>query len=142
MERNSGFTLAELLIVIAIVVVLSIIALTNYKTQIAKGFDKKRKDYLSRLRIAFGEYYNDHNCYPTSTILDSCGEGATQLAPYLRIVSFEPQTNQPYVLVTESNDCHQWFRIYTRLQNQADHKIEEIGRQNGCGSDNDDDGIG
>ena len=129
----SSFTLAELLIVIAILAILAVIAFQNYKSQTEKAFDKKRKDHLNRLKVAFEDYYNDHNCYPSSDSLDPCGEGAEQLQPYLRIIPCDPGNNQPYVLATDNDACPQKFKIYTTLGYENDLEIEELGCLGGCG---------
>lgn len=133
-KSQKGFTLAELLIVIAIVAILAMIAFANYKTQIDKGFDKKKKDHLSRLKTAFEEYFNDNNCYPASSMLNPCGEGADKLSPYLRIVPCHPQTDDPYTLVTEDGTiCPQWFKIYTVLDFKKDEIIKDLRCYGGCG---------
>jgi len=88
---------------------------------------------LSRLKTAFEEYYSDNNCYPPSGILKICGEGTDQLAPYLRVVPCDPQTNQGYILVTENDTCPQWFKIYTNLDNKDDDIIADLGCAGGCG---------
>jgi len=131
--NKKGFTLSELLIVVSLIGILGTTGFIGYKTQIAKGFDKRRKDDLSRLKIAFEDYYNDHNCYPPTTFFSSCGEAATQLTPYLRIIPCDPKTNQSYTLVTQNRDCPQWFKIYSILDNKADSIINNLGCGGGCG---------
>ena len=133
--NKKGFTLAEILIVIAIIAILSIIALTQYKTQIAKAFDKKRKDHLYRLKVALEEYYADNNCYPTS--LPDCG---VSFAPYLPQIPCDPQSKEPYEYVYDEQACPQWFKVYTLLDNTADAKITEVGCAAGCGPDDNGDG--
>ncbi len=66
LEIDSGFTLLELLIVIAILAVIGIISLIllNPMQQIGKAWDAKRKADLATLRKVFEDYYNDKGCYP------------------------------------------------------------------------------
>ena len=68
-SSGAGFTLAELLIAIAILMLLLLVALINWKNQINKGFDARRKADLFQIKTAFESYYTDHDCYPTKNIL-------------------------------------------------------------------------
>ena len=54
-SSGAGFTLAELLIAIAILMLLLLVALINWKNQINKGFDARRKADLSHIKRAFEE---------------------------------------------------------------------------------------
>ena len=136
--NKKGFTLAEILIVIAIVAILTIVALTQYKTQISKAFDKKRKDHLYRLKVAIEEYYVDNNCYPSEDLLEECGQSS--LSPYLSQIPCDPQSGEPYEYVYDETLCPQWFKIYTVLDYTGDSKITEVGCAAGCGPDTDNDG--
>jgi prepilin-type N-terminal cleavage/methylation domain-containing protein len=67
--NKPGFSLIELLIVVALIsLIASSIPLTmNFRTQIDKSNDLKRKKELSSIRSALDEYYNDNNSYPTAS---------------------------------------------------------------------------
>lgn len=134
LSRKHGFTLAELLIVVAIIAVLLVIALLNWKTQITKGYDAQRKADLDRIRRAFEDYYNDHNCYPPSDILSGCG-GVT-LQPYLKAIPCDPQTklSYKYVPADEANVC-KGYKIFASLANLSDADIVAQGCSPlaGCG---------
>lgn len=135
MRRNTfcrGWTLAELLIAVAIIALIVIALLWNTRTQIARGFDAKRKADLTSIHKAFEEYYNDNDCYPAPGILDDCGGSA--LSPYLAKVPCDPVTKQPYKYVPESNPCL-GFRTCAALQDTADPAITGMGcdPMEGCG---------
>ena len=133
---KNGFSLSEILLVVAIIAILVAMALFNYKTQIHKGFDKKRKDHLARLKIAFEDYYNDHNCYPDSTLITTFTCEGQQLNPYMQAVPCDPRGSQ-YIYDNDGTTCPQWFEIYTNLEYFQDEIINDIGCQSGCGSGND-----
>ncbi|PIP14675.1 hypothetical protein COX47_03920 [Candidatus Roizmanbacteria bacterium CG23_combo_of_CG06-09_8_20_14_all_35_49] len=61
-----GFTLMELLIVIAIIAILATIAivLLNPMQQISKAQDGRRKNDLATFQKVLEDYYNDKGCYP------------------------------------------------------------------------------
>lgn len=132
MRRQRGFTLMELLIAISVVALLAILVFIGLKTQIARGYDAKRKSDLSAIHKAFEEYYNDNDCYPASGILDTCG--ATALSPYLAKIPCDPVTKVPYKYVPESNACN-GFRVCATLGDTGDSDITRIGCHPtaGCG---------
>lgn len=132
---NRGFTLTEILIVVAILIVLILLfLLTNWKTQVTRGYDSKRKGDLQRIRTAFEDYYNDHNCYPAADILANCG--GTQMSPYLAKIPCDPVTKIPYQYVPfDTNDLCKGYRILTTLGDTTDPAITQIGcsPSGGCG---------
>lgn len=114
---HPGFTLAELLIVVSIVVILGIIALIgiNPSAQIFRGFDTRRRADLNKIKIAFEGYYSDKGCYPPASVLSQCGSNA--LSPYLPSIPCDPNDGTPYKIkiVPEDSVCPQAFAIYTTL---------------------------
>ena len=133
-SSGAGFTLAELLIAIAILMLLLLVALINWKNQINKGFDARRKADISHIKRVFEEYYNDHGCYPPLTILGNCG--GPQLQPYINEVPCDPQSKLPYkyVAVDDSNICR-GYKLLTALDNPGDPDITSLGCNptSGCG---------
>ena len=90
-HASDGWTLMELLIVVAILAIIAIIfLLVNWKKNINRAFDARRKADIANIRSAFEEYYNDNECYPPTEVLNYCGSAGTPtdalnpgLAPYL-----------------------------------------------------------
>jgi prepilin-type N-terminal cleavage/methylation domain-containing protein len=121
-KTQSGFTLIEVMIVMAIILVLLLIALWAYQSQLGKGRDSRRKADLNMLEKVFEDYYNDHNCYP---------ERVDQVVPnYLSEFPQDPVTREYYEWTTE--DCHA-YRIYAKLDWEQDPMIVEVGCGSGCG---------
>ncbi len=116
-----GFTMTELLIVVAMIAILSLSAIIGYRLQLAKGFDAVRKQDIDALKISFEHYYSDHLCYPTSEILTDCG--GAELQPYLAKIPCDPETREPYVLVIDTPVCAQRFFLFTELTNTKDPDI-------------------
>lgn len=135
MRRRQGFTLIEMLIVIAIVAVLLIISIIAWQAQVSKARDAQRKAHLQRLKIAFEDYYSDNECYPAFDILETCQ--SSQLNPYLDKIPCDPTTKNPYCYVTDQDnpDCFQNYRILSSLQFDDDPVITELGcdSEAGCG---------
>ncbi len=129
---KKGFTLAELLIVVAILAILLIILLVNLRTQIARGDDIKRKADLAKIQKSFEEYYNDKQCYPPTAIIANCG--SSDLAPYLNQVPCDPTTKKPYLYVTGTPTACDGYHLCAKLEDLSDPEIVRIGcSPQGCG---------
>lgn len=120
MFRHSahGFTMTEVLIVIALIAVLSVASIVGYRLQLAKGFDTVRKQDIDTLKIAFEHYYSDHLCYPTTEILTDCG--GAELRPYLQKIPCDPESREPYTIIIDTPVCAQKFFLYAELTNEND----------------------
>jgi general secretion pathway protein G len=113
-----GFTLIEILIVITIIAILGIFISNSFTNNRIKAENSRIKSDLYRLKIAFEDYYNDHNCYPPAAWFDKADDcGSAQLTPYLAQIPCDPHTGMPYKLETDSNNppgCI-WFKLYGSL---------------------------
>lgn len=115
-----GFTLIEVLIVISILAILATSVFVSLSKQRIKAEDVKMKSDLDRLKIAFEDYYSDHNCYPPPTWFDDPSDAGSQvLKPYLNQLPFNKKTNLPYILEKDTTGCR-WFKLYTTLNNADD----------------------
>jgi general secretion pathway protein G len=85
MKRASGFTLIELMVVMAIVVVLASVGLALYGTSVTRAKEAALSEDLFQMRKAIDEYYADKQKYPPS--LD-----ALVTEKYLREIKPDPFT--------------------------------------------------
>jgi len=132
MNKQSGVTFIEMIIIMVLFMILAGIVLWAVRGQTGKGLDAQRKKDLEMLKVAFEEYFNDHGCYPNIDILNNCD--GDNLRPYLPYIPCDPATNEPYVGLAGtsiSGGCNNWFRIYTLLSYTRDPAIEKIGLQDG-----------
>lgn len=83
--RRSGFTLVELLVVLAIIATLLMLAVPRYYSSIDKSKEAVLKENLYQLRDAIGKYYADKGKYPESI-------EALATEKYLRKVPMDPIT--------------------------------------------------
>jgi prepilin-type N-terminal cleavage/methylation domain-containing protein len=65
-KTEAGFTIIELLIVIAIIGILATLVLTNFQGAQAKGRDTVRKNDINSVYQKLEEYYNENGNYPTT----------------------------------------------------------------------------
>lgn len=85
--KNKGFTIIELLVVVAIIGLLAVIVLAALSTSKEKGVDASRKRALHEIHNALELFYTDSGYYPAAEDL------AASLVPqYLGA----PQANLPY----------------------------------------------
>ncbi len=64
--KQSGFTIIELLIVIAIIAILAGLVLNNFQGAQAKARDTQRVTDVNNVHTKLEEYYNDNNGYPNT----------------------------------------------------------------------------
>lgn len=82
MRRMHGFTLIELMIVVAIVGILSMIALPAYNDYVTRGKIQEATSQLSDLRVKMEQYYMDNRRYGvTAGGGGGCGIGAILPVP-------------------------------------------------------------
>lgn len=70
---NQGFTLLELMIVVAIVGLLAAIAIPSYSEYVMRGYRKDAKDSLLQLASALENYKIQNNSYLGATIGQTAG---------------------------------------------------------------------
>lgn len=130
---HAGFSLGELLVVITIISVLATIAMLNFRRQTERGYDARRKSDLMNFKIAFEDYYNDHNCYPSEEEWNGYACGGSDFAPYIDPFPCDPVTGEHYYYVTiadgSGGSCG-GYRLYASLSDTSDPDIRALG----CGS--------
>lgn len=82
----AGFTLIELIIVTALVVILASVAMVQYQNSVVRAREAVLKEDLFRLRDAIDQYYADKNKWP-QTLQDLVSDG------YVREVPKDPITD-------------------------------------------------
>lgn len=65
---KQGFTIIELLIVIAIIAILALLVLNNFQGAQAKARDTQRRTDMNNLHGKLEEYYNEKGGYPNENI--------------------------------------------------------------------------
>ncbi len=98
-NRVRGFTILELIIVVAIVALLSILIFTIVDDARAKSRDIQRVSDLSQVQIAIRLYEDTNDAYiaaPTGQVLGSGGSVDADLAPYMPAIPTDPTNDTAY----------------------------------------------
>jgi len=85
-RTSSGFTLIEMMVVMALIVVLASVGLTLYSNSVIRAKESVLKEDLYRMRDSIDQYYADKGKYP-ATLQDLVSD------KYLRAVPVDPFTH-------------------------------------------------
>ena len=97
-KQDAGFTLVELMIVMAIIGVLAVVAVPSYISAIKHAREAVLREDLHILRAAIDSYTMDKQKAPQS-LDDLVQEG------YLKIIPEDPMTHSATTWVTDSSDA-------------------------------------
>jgi prepilin-type N-terminal cleavage/methylation domain-containing protein len=75
MSRSTGFSLLELMVVVAIVGIIAAIALPSYNDYMLRSKLQEAYTNLSALRVNLEQYYQDNRRYSSTTGGGTCGIG-------------------------------------------------------------------
>lgn len=103
--QRKGFTLIELIVVIAIIAILTAIVTSNFATSKAKARDAKRISDLAQIQLALSLYFDKCNEYPPALISYSAGPGCSTvpLSDYIAVIPSDPKNISPYLYIYKTN---------------------------------------
>jgi general secretion pathway protein G len=100
----SGFTMIELLIVMALIIILASVSMVQYRNTVTRSEEAALKENLFRLRDAMDQFYADKNKWPAD-LSELVSEG------YIREVPTDP--------ITKSKDTWQTSQAQSDPNNPA-----------------------
>lgn len=119
---KKGFTLIELIVVIAIIGTLAGLIVNNLNDARLRARDAKRKQELNSLKTALRLYYNDNQTYPPNLAVD--------LTDYIKVM---PEYKSDSYALTDSGNV---FTVKVTLENLSDPDL--AGSQTRCPGSHDD----
>lgn len=127
-----GFTLVEVLIVVAVVTIISLSAIGSYTSSLKSTRDSRRKADLSSINKALESYYNDNGFYPASiSAADLC---ATTVNCYLKTIPTDPKGYTYYYLRGDVSGTNQSFQLYSTLEQTNDTGVGSGTYSANCGT--------
>jgi len=156
--KKKGFTLIEMLVVIAIIGLLATLILVNINRAAAKARDSRRLAEIKQIQNALAMYYVDHNAYPisgncgsTSPSANWCNSiqslsndhwirnGTSDLSPYIKqdptdpnpvsVPNWAPVRGGTYFYYSNTG---QWYMIVFGLE-QTSHPFQAQDGVTDCG---------
>jgi len=98
-SNKKGFTLVELLIVIAIISILTALIITNIYSSRGKARDAKRISDIAQLQLALEQYFNKFGVYPDLQ--------ARLVSDYISVLPKDPDSGLTYTY-NRSNDKYDY----------------------------------
>jgi len=89
MIKQSGFTLIELMIVVAIIGVLSAVAIPQYQNYVARAQVSEGFSLLGSGKMAVAEYYNENGSFPANNATARLGAANTIIGKYVGSVTVD-----------------------------------------------------
>lgn len=134
--KKQGFTLMEILIVIAMLGILATIIFGTYLSSLKKGRDSRRKQDLEQVSRALELYYSEQGQYPDSGDVIF---GQALMHPtnndlfYMKLLPTDPMSGYIYVYRTTDQ---QDYQLYACLENDddLDYNDDEFGYGFDCGT--------
>lgn len=140
--KDYGFTLIELILVMALIMILSVIGIGSYTQATVKARDTQRKNDLNQISKALEAFNNDLGRYPKSDTTKtppemkcpSCsGEitciGKIEACPvnqsviYMQKVPTDPTSGKYYRYESASTDGYSTYSLFAALDNPEDRDI-------------------
>jgi type II secretion system protein G len=140
-ESTLGFTLLELLVVIAVIGLLSSIIIVSMNSTRGKARDARRKGDLKQIQTALEMYYNENNAYPPSTCSisswtcwkDGSGDFPTAIRKYIAKLPSDPKEydiscyrpNSHFYVYSQTNSG-QGYVLTGALENVSDPVVRDV----------------
>ena len=130
-KDGAGFTLIELIVVIAILAILAGIGLSTFRISQLKSRDARRKSDLEQIQRALEMYYNDVGHYPNSAATGGTIENFSWGAEfsdakgtmYMKELPKDPTGNPPYCYKSVAAPAVATsYQLYAKLENTQDPK--------------------
>ena len=123
-QRQAGFSLIEVMIVVAIVAILGSIALPSYTSYITRGKITDVVSILADYRIRMEQYYQDNRNYGTAGVGVACpvAAAASKYATFTCTIVGNPSTSYTVTATSIAQSLGAATGDYTFTINEANAK--------------------
>lgn len=126
--NKKGFTLIELILVMALLAILAIMLIGNFNAVLKKGRDAQRKNDLAQIQKGLELYYEDNKTYPTFTAIfgkklcknANCAQGDTS---YMIKTPNDPSSSKYIYIYSPApvqNNTSSYYYLYSYIENDQD----------------------
>lgn len=123
--KIAGFTLIELIVVMAIMGVLAAIGMGSYNGVQSKARDAKRKSDLANIARALEMYYNDNKEYPMPNEFtwDLQWKATSSATIYMEKMPSDARSGYQYIAIDPSGSPKKGYMLFSLLENKQDGKV-------------------
>jgi type II secretion system protein G len=116
---KSGFTLIELMVVVAIIGILTAIVLGNIYSSRGRARDAKRISDISQIQLALEQYFDKCRQYPLTLTLvaNNCTGVTATLGAYIAVLPTDPTTKANYDYKVDAAKLD--YVLHTTLENTS-----------------------
>ncbi len=120
-NKAKGFSLIELLVVVAIVAVLSAVVITSMTSSRQKARDAKRISDLAQIQLALEQFFDKCRRYPNGITLDSSNSNCSslKLSTYISVIPKDPSSGASYEYGVDSNNLDYVLKATLESTNSA-----------------------
>lgn len=134
MKNKNGFTMIELIVVIALMGILATVGFSAYTASMQTGRDNRRKLDLKNVASALQLYYSDYSNYPAQPTYGNLPSVLSSAAsPYMKILPVDPKwpgstSNYQYMSYGGSDPLKpQCYCLSAKLERTTNYKDETNG---------------
>ncbi len=132
-QTARGFSLIELMVVVAIIGILTALIIVNIASSRAKARDARRVSDLAQIQLALEQYFSKNNVYPNVGQFQGNAQTPSVLIPtYISKLPTDPDPQKAYIYAPEPNN-HYDYIIQATLEKPINEGLGGL-QQNGNGN--------